>query len=366
MKKLVSCVFIFCLTLPASVVSETLNVGAILILSSDQAQYGKAMQEGIEIALDECNAKLKITSHTLRVFYEDSALRPKQAHTAALKLINQNHIIAGINSAFSEVMPNGKLFERYKVPAITLWDSSRQIEKLGDYNFAIGLWTPSSAEVSSEFARKQLKAKTAVIINTQGDWAETVATLFEADFEKHGGKVLGRYAVHPDNNDFKSILTKTKFKNPDVIYAPLMEDLIPFYKQLRKLNVSSKIVTSDIIAREHIDLIPNLLEGVYQSNAPALEGDRAMLLDRKYKSRYGRKPKLPLFSAWGYDGLMLICEAVKSEAITSEAIKQFLYDLKDFPGLSNTINFTPEGSSPVIEKMFKITEGKFEKVGNIG
>ena len=36
--------------------------GAILILTSDQAVYGKAMQEGIEIAIEDCNAKLK--SHT--------------------------------------------------------------------------------------------------------------------------------------------------------------------------------------------------------------------------------------------------------------------------------------------------------------
>jgi len=144
---------------PLLAAAETYNVGAVLILTSDQAVYGKAMQEGMEIAVEDCSAKLKPHKRQIKVFYEDGALRPKQAHTAAMKLISQNSIVAAVNSAFSEVMANGQLFERYKIPAITLWDSSRQIEQLGDYNFAIGLWTPSSAEVSSQFALNQVGAR---------------------------------------------------------------------------------------------------------------------------------------------------------------------------------------------------------------
>jgi len=175
--------------------------------------------------------------------------------------------------------------------------------------------------------------------------------------------VLEQFAVHPDTSDFKTILTKTKQARPDVIYAPLMEDIIPFYKQLRQLKIESTIVTSDIIAKEHIDQIPELLEGVYQTNAPALDGANARQLLDKYRAKHGREPTLPLFSAWGYDGLMLICEALATGATTPEAIKKYLYQLKDYPGLSNTINFTPKGSSPVIEKMYRISGGEFEAVG---
>ncbi len=240
--------------------SEDYNIGAVLILTSDQAVYGKAMQEGMEIALSDCNNQLKQQDKRIKIFYEDSALRPKQAHSAAVKLISQNNIIAGINSSFADVMANGKVFETHKIPAITLWDSSEQIENLGSYNLAIGLWTPSSAEVSANFALNELSAKTAVIIHTQGEWSEIVADLFKKNFESNTSKVLSVYSINPDNNDFKTILTKTKFANPDVIYAPLMEDIVPFYKQLRQLNIKTPIITSDIIAKEHIDQIPNFLE----------------------------------------------------------------------------------------------------------
>lgn len=354
------------LSFPFNVFAETFNVGAVLILTSDQAVYGTAMQDGIEIGLDECNQKLKAKGHKINVIYEDSELRPKQAHSATMKLISQDKIVAGINSAFSEVMANGKLYETHKIPAITLWDSSKQIEALGDYNFGIGLWTPSSAEVSSKFSINKLKAKKAVIIHTQAEWSDTVSELFKADFEKNGGKVLKVFSVHHDAVDFRTILTKTKYLNPDVIYAPLMEDIVPFYKQLRQLKVKSHIVTSDILAKEHIDQLGSILEGVYQSNAPSLGKDGASLIKEKYRARYEKEPKLPLFNAWGYDGIMLICSAIENGALNSNSIKEHLYSLKDYKGLTNSITFTKEGTSPLIEKMYQINKGEFKEVYSIG
>ncbi len=80
---------------------------------------------------------------------------------------------------------------------------------------------------------------------------------------------------------------------------------------------------------------------------------------KKYKAKYNVEPSLPLFNAWGYDGLMLICDALKNGNKTPEAIKKHLYNLKDFPGFSNTINFNSSGSSPVTEKMYRIVGGEF-------
>ena len=82
----------------------------------------------------------------------------------------------------------------------------------------------------------------------------------------------------------------------------------------------------------------------------------------KYKAKYSKEPNLPLFSALGYDGLMLICGAIESGSLTSEEIKDYLYKIKDFKGLSNTINFTREGSSPLFEKMYQIRDAGFIEV----
>jgi branched-chain amino acid transport system substrate-binding protein len=176
--------------LPALAVPDnSVRLGAILMLTGDQAVYGKALLEGIELGLDEANAT---GDRKFSVIVEDSQLKPQVAHTAATKLVKTDRVAATLNASFIESMANGKVFESAKVPVITLWDSASEIEQLGDYVFGIGLWTPSSARRASDFAATNLSARSAVIINTEAEWSETVAGLFEEYFTEGGGTILKR------------------------------------------------------------------------------------------------------------------------------------------------------------------------------
>jgi branched-chain amino acid transport system substrate-binding protein len=346
--------------LPALAVPDnSVRLGAILMLTGDQAVYGKALLEGIELGLDEANAT---GDRKFSVIVEDSQLKPQVAHTAATKLVKTDRVAATLNASFIESMANGKVFESAKVPVITLWDSASEIEQLGDYVFGIGLWTPSSARRASDFAATNLSARSAVIINTEAEWSETVAGLFEEYFTEGGGTILKRASVTPREADFRTLILLVKSLRPDVLYAPLTENLVPFYKQLRAAHFDKPIIASDIIAAEHINQAPQVFEGVYQTNAPAPDGQAFPHLKALYRKKFQREPTLPLFVAWGYDGIRLLTSAVSKVGPKSEAIKDYLYTIAGFPGASSTISFNREGSSPVIERMFVIRGGRFEIV----
>jgi branched-chain amino acid transport system substrate-binding protein len=338
---------------------QSVRVGAILMLSGDQAVYGKALLEGIELGLEEANANAK---EHFSLIVEDSQLKPQVAHSAATKLLKVDRVTAALNASFIESMANGKVFESAKVPVITLWDSASEIERLGDYVFGIGLWTPSSASRASDFALTSLSARTAVIINTQAEWSETVAGLFEEYFAEGGGVVLKRISVSPKENDFRTLVHLAKNFNADVLYAPITENLVPFYKQLREVQFSKPIITSDIIAAEHINQAPRIFEGVYQTNAPEPEGEVCASVVALYRRKFKREPTLPLFVAWGYDGIRLLTSAISKVGPDSEKIKEYLYTVDGFPGASSRITFNRSGSSPVMERMFVIRGGKFELV----
>lgn len=76
-----------------------------------------------------------------------------------------------------------------------------------------------------------------------------------------------------------------------------------------------------------------------------------------YVKKHGRKSEV--FAANAYDSTMLIAEAMKDCNTNTFCIKEFLYDLKDYSGVSRIHTFDEFGEvkKPLIIKMVK--NGKF-------
>ncbi len=353
-----SLLFVAC-TNTAQAESEPIKMGAVLILSNAEAMYGIAFREGIEIAVAEVNAAGGIKGRPIEVIYEDSKNIAVDAHKAASKLINSDKILINLDSSFTEVMANGPLFEKARIPNITLWDSAKQIEELGDYNFGIGIYTPSAGMESAEFARQHLHAKTCVVINMQNEWSDAVTKVFSDHFTELGGKVLKVISLDPTTTDFRTVLTQARGLKPDFLYTPMVEGILPFYTQIKQLGIKQPIVTSDVISQDHIDAKPEVFEGIYQTQARQPENPISKKFTEAYRQRFGKDPGMLLFSAWGYDAVKLYALAIEQVGAESEKIKDYLYTVKDFQGASGTIAINAAGSSPTMEHMFRIQGSKF-------
>ena len=62
--------------------------------------------------------------------------------------------------------------------------------------------------------------------------------------------------------------------------------------------------------------------------------------------------------SWGYDGIKLLAKAIKmSGSIGGTEIKDAFYQIKDLQGASGRIEFTREGSSKQLMKVFAVKNG---------
>lgn len=335
---------------------DSLKLGAILMLTGDQAVYGQSMREGMELAVDEISRGGK----RIEIFYEDSKLDPKTALISAKRLIEIKKVHAILDASFIEVMANGAYLQRSKVPGLVLWDAAPEIELLGDYIFSIGIWAPSSAELAATFAYQHLNARKAAIINSQAEWPESAKKYFKAKFEALGGSIVASESVNPKESDFRSLITRVMNLQPDVLYSPMTENINPFYGQLSQLKFSVPIVTSDIIADEHIKIDPKVFQGIWQTMPPDPYSERSEDLMNAYEKKYEKLASLPLMVALGYDGVRLVFEAA-AKIINRSTIRDRLASTREFSGSSAVISMNKQRSSPLYEEMFKINRGKFEK-----
>ena len=338
------------------------RIGAMLHLTGDFAMQGHAFMEGIQLAQSEINKNGGIDGVPLEVIIEDSQVEAKVSHTVAQKLLHEDRVVGVLAASSVEAKTTAPLFERAKVPLICLWDSSPELETLGDYIFGIGTWTPSSGEVAADFAIKQLSAKRAAVIDNQDLWSLSVASSFKQRFVKSGGEVVMYQSLDLAMTDFRALFSRMKSKKPEVVYAPIGYNTIAFFKQLRDLGITIPIIESDNINDELIQAAPEAFEGVFQTQSADPKSENAKAFSVRYKRHFAKDPSLLLYNAWGYDGTMILAKAMMG-AISPGVIKENLYKISDYPGVSGTVSISPQGSSKVLATVFQVNNRKLGPVG---
>jgi branched-chain amino acid transport system substrate-binding protein len=360
--KLIRIFLCICLLLAQSALAETspVRIGALIVLTGQYAMQGNAFREGIELAVEEINARGGIVGRPLEVLPEDTANLPVQALTAARKLLQVEGLVAAITTSYPELATGAAEFTRRRIPVVHLWDSSPEIEAMGEYLFGIGPWTPSAGEVAALFASRNLRAKTAVTFRVVDPFSELVTGYFEQVFRSHGGKVLESYAFNPHEQDFRSVFAKVRAHKPDVIYSPVGDNILSFYTQLRQQISDVPVISSDVIAEEHITQAPKVFEEIYQTQMMDPTGPAVEALASAYTRKFKKPMRLSWFVATAYDGTNLIANCVKQVGTDPSAIKDCISKTKGFFGVSQQLSFNSGGSSPQIARVFQIRKGSFE------
>lgn len=338
-----------------------LKIGALLHLTGEFAVQGVAFQQGAELAADEVNSAGGINGRKLEVIFEDTQYKPILSNSGAKKLSQIDKVAAVLISTATEAKAAGSVLQRDGVPSIVLWDSSPEIESMGDYMFGIGPWAPSSGTRSAEFAVNSLKAKTVAALSSNTEWSHYVTKFFESRVKELGGTVVRSHSFNPDENDFRTLLAKVAATKPDVIYAPIDGNIIAFFEQVQQMKVAIPIVTSDIVTDEYLETNAKSFEGVYQTMTGAPNSPAAQHMASSYQKKYGAKLSQGQFVAWGYDGIKLIAAAAQT-GTTRIQLKDALHAIKELEGASGTLSMSPRGSAPRPVHIFRVKDGAFALV----
>ncbi len=179
-------------------------------------------------------------------------------------------------------------------------------------------------------------------------------------FEELGGNVLVYESVNLGETDFKSTLTKIKRSNPDVILAiHISNELGLILKEIKELGIESKIISyyqaeNPVV----IDVAKNAAEGLIVSSPESGEKTNTQInFEKEYYVRFNSFPTVLTTNA--YDALNIQVNAYKECNGERECIKEYMYSLKDYDGVSGVINIGSDGTA-IKEIIFKIVkDGKF-------
>jgi branched-chain amino acid transport system substrate-binding protein len=325
----------------AAVAAEPVPVGAIEILSGPNAAYGVAIKAGLELALEEINAKGGVP---IALTVEDSAGNKDQAINAARKLIGRDKVVAIIGPTLSnEMFAVGPVTNERKVPTIGTSTTANGITDIGPYIWRTSLPEADVIPVTLKAAQARGVKTIALMYANDDAFSKSGFDVMKAAAEKAGLKILTIETFGSKDTDFSAQLTKIKALKPDAVgISALVEPVSGVLLAARQLgfgpetlfiggNGSNSPKLGEIAGKAADGLIVGSPWFIGKPDA------KNQAFVAAFKKKYGKEPDQ--FAAQAYDAMYIVADAVKAGGADSEKINAALAKT-DYTGVTGPFRFT--------------------------
>lgn len=337
------------------------DIGVVSYLSGPGAAYGEAITSGLELALEEINAKGEVE---INLITEDSAGKQDQALTAAQKLMNSENVTALIGPTLStEMNVVGPEADLNGVPTIGTSTTAEGIPQIGEYIFRNSLPEALAIPASIDKAIEKYDAKKVAILYGNDDvFTKSGFDTMKAAAEEKGLEILTIETFQKGQSDYNAQLTKIKGLNPDLILASaLYNEGAVIMDQARKMGIDVPFVGGNgFNSPEVIEIAGDAADGLIVATPWYAEKDDPKVQEfvSKFEEKYGKKPDQ--FAAQAYDALYIYAEALKNAGSNDrDAFRDALAEVK-ISGILGDFAFDEEGDVIMDPTVLVIEDGAFK------
>jgi branched-chain amino acid transport system substrate-binding protein len=297
--------------------AEPLKIGMVLPMSGPFAGYGKQIEEGARLYLQQHGDVFSGRKVEL-VVKDDTGVAPEISKRVAQELIVQDKVdlLAGFGLTPS-AMAVAPVATEAKKAMFVLNAATSSVTTKSDYIVRVSMTLPQNTAPIATWAVKNGIRTVYTVVADYGPGHDAEET-FKKTFTAAGGQIVGEVRTPVKNPDFSPYLQKVKDTHPDAVFLfiPTGEQGVGFMKgfvdrDLGKAGIRL-IATGDLTGETALDAIGDPALGVITSfhYSEAHDSPENKAFTQAWYKAYG--PDRPDFMAVaGYDGMHLIEEALK-------------------------------------------------------
>jgi len=319
---------------------ETVKFGAILGLTGNSGSLGEDTKNGIQLAIDEQNAKGGLLGKKIVLDVQDSKTDGNTGVSIAKKMLESGgEKPIGIYTQSSAVsMPVKPVAEKSKTIMFAISGADKLLEK-SKYVFRNWANPGTAGNAIVSFMNDSLKSKSIGVFYCNNDYGKSMQKYVSDDCSSKGISVAFSTAYDEKDGDYKSLITEYVFKNKklDCIYTVgLGGGLGTLTKQIREAGYTEKII-SDITAP-----YPNVLnaagdagKGMYYLDF-AYNNNSSSASQKQYEDAFvNAYSKEPLnFSVVSYEVMKLFFKAIENaNSFDSDKVVSELNKIQNYPGV---------------------------------
>ncbi|MCP3873861.1 MAG: ABC transporter substrate-binding protein [Desulfobacteraceae bacterium] len=348
-----------------SIAKEIYSIGVILPMTGEIAAYGEFLKKGIELALDEVNAKNAKKGIIFKAIYEDNKSNPADSINAIRRMIDVHKVGNVIGPLSSRnFVPVMKFAQKHKTVILSLVSSSPEIRNAGEYVFSLYPLDELQGKGLANLTVNRGYKKVAVLY-IDNHYGIGVKDMFKKNYFSKGGQIVVEQSMGVDQLTFENILGKIKEQQPDaIIHVSQIRTAALLYTQAKSMGITSKWIAGvEQRSQKLIDQCKGNVEGVTGVLIKIPETDEAKHFSKAFKTKYGIDKVL--WSEYGYDAVKLLALAMQDHGDSAEVIQKTLFKAsKGYSGASGIKTFDQDGMVGGSFGIWEIRNSKIVELDN--
>jgi branched-chain amino acid transport system substrate-binding protein len=342
--------------------SNEIKIGAAGPMTGDQSKMGTDLRHGVELAVEEWNAKGGVLGKKIVLQVEDDQHDPKQAVAVANKFVNSGvvGVIGHWNSSAS--IPASGVYHQAKVVMITPASTNPQLTEQGFPTiFRVCGRDDQQGPVAARFVRERFPTGAVAILHDKTTYGQGLAEQFQHALGPDA-KIVFSSGVTQGDKDFRAVLTTVKSAKPDVIFfGGIYPEAGLLVRQARELGLPAPFISGDgTYDQKFLEIAGPAAEGTFLTFGPDPSGiPQAQAFLAKYHERFG--PHGP-YSIYAYDAANILLSAI-AQAKTADGTKVAdAIRAMTHPGAQGEIRFDANGdvlNAPYI--VWTVKNGAYEQ-----
>jgi len=340
----------------------TLVIGSIGPITGGAAQYGVAVKNGAQLAVDEINAAGGVNGMKLELLFEDDECNEEKSVSAYNKLMDSgiNAVLGAVTSgcsiAVSEESINDGILQI--TPSGSAMDCTKQPN-----SFRICFTDPLQGTLMAQYISEQGLNNPAIIYDVASDYSKGIHDAFVEQADELGMTIAADESFTGGDVDFKTQLTKIKSSGADCLFLPI------YYTEVGYISEQAATVGVSLpyFGCDGWDGVINQLGG----NTANIEGatfltpfvanssnPKVTAFVEAYNKAYNATPDQ--FAADAYDGVYVIKALIETTGgdISNEALIGAMTKIT-VDGATGSMSFTADGEPNKSAMVAVIQNGEY-------
>jgi branched-chain amino acid transport system substrate-binding protein len=347
------------------------KVGALLAMTGPGAFYGKVMSQGIQLGMEELNAKGGVDGVKFELVVEDhKSGQPKEGVSGVTKMATVDKVPFIFTSYSSPTLAALPIANEHKVLMLNGGGLSPKLVNASPFLFHNRVLATYVSRGVADRARER-GFKNVAVLHWNDDAGNSIRDYFKAYWAKQGGTVVADESHPVGATDYTTQIAKVKQARPDVlILFSFGKDVGIAIKQARDLGYTAPIMGMDYTpdaakiggaAMEGMEFVTDFFD---QNGSDKWTKDFAAA----YKKKYNEEPEI--YAANYYEGVYILAALIRhakkkgGEHWAGDRLRDAIRDIRSFPSVyGGTVDFQEDGTSVKRVALFEVknTQQVFKK-----
>jgi branched-chain amino acid transport system substrate-binding protein len=334
-------------------------------LSGGGATVGTNWKNGIDLAIDEINAKGGVLGRKLEVTHADSQSNPGVARAQVQKALDaEPYVLLGPGYSGS-VKVTAPLAAEAGITQIMGGEAAELTQAGNKFLFRTSFGQQSSMPKVAKYINDELKAKSVAIVWVNNDFGKGGRDVITKEFGKYGIKIAADISTEAGQADFAADVSKIKAAAPDAVFIYVNEEeSARALKELKRQGVTVPLIgETTLIGQKVVELAGDAANGArghvgLTTDAPV---DLIKAFREKFVKKYNYVPDHNGIKGW-LAIYMIKAATEKMGKVDAKGVADALHGLTvkaaSEPGILMDATFDQNGDIDRQGFLVEIVEGK--------